>query len=237
MLTAAPNQAIFSNLRALRDAYKYQLTFVTATRQPLDPHTELAELFFGHTLWLGPLTAADTAWNVTRYARRVGQTWDESVTTQMQALTWGYPALLRAVCEAHAGGAALKIEILREHPAVQRRVAEFWAAGPTEHDLQRAGLAGLPLLEQAAAPKPLVSDQLTAKEALLLAYFQAHPAEICPKDDLIRAVWPEDVVFERGVRDDSLSQLVRRLRVKIEPQPSHPQFIHTVPGRGYRFTP
>jgi DNA-binding winged helix-turn-helix (wHTH) protein len=50
-------------------------------------------------------------------------------------------------------------------------------------------------------------------------------------------VWPEDRVFERGVRDDSLAQLVRRLREKIEPDPSAPRFILTVPGRGYRFSP
>jgi DNA-binding response OmpR family regulator len=54
---------------------------------------------------------------------------------------------------------------------------------------------------------------------------------------LIRAVWPEDRIFERGIRDDSLAQLVRRLREKIEPLPSTPRHIHSVPGRGYRFTP
>ncbi|HLE30620.1 MAG TPA: helix-turn-helix domain-containing protein [Anaerolineales bacterium] len=40
---------------------------------------------------------------------------------------------------------------------------------------------------------------------------------------------------KRGVRDDSLAQLVRRLREKIEPDPANPRHIHTVPGRGYRF--
>ena len=39
----------------------------------------------------------------------------------------------------------------------------------------------------------------------------------------------------RGVRDDSLAQMVRRLREKIETNPSEPQLILTVPGRGYRF--
>jgi two-component system response regulator RegX3 len=57
---------------------------------------------------------------------------------------------------------------------------------------------------------------------------------ICEKDELIRAVWTEDKVFEQGVRDDSLAQLVRRLRVKIEPDPSTPSFLLTIPGRGYR---
>jgi DNA-binding winged helix-turn-helix (wHTH) protein len=57
---------------------------------------------------------------------------------------------------------------------------------------------------------------------------------VCDKDDLIRAVWPEDRIFERGVRDDSLAQLVRRLREKVETNPSAPRRIQTVAGRGYR---
>jgi DNA-binding winged helix-turn-helix (wHTH) protein len=71
---------------------------------------------------------------------------------------------------------------------------------------------------------------------LLLKYLEAHPGEVCSKDDLVRAVWPEDQVYERGIRDDSLAQLVRRLRVKIEPDPSNPRYILTAPGRGYQFS-
>jgi DNA-binding winged helix-turn-helix (wHTH) protein len=104
-------------------------------------------------------------------------------------------------------------------------------------------LEGNPLL---AGGKPAVwipqrgvaafdSSILTAKENLLLNYLRLHPGEVCEKDDLIRAVWPEDRIYEHGIRDDSLAQLVRRLREKIESDPSQPRFIHTVPGRGYRF--
>jgi len=42
-------------------------------------------------------------------------------------------------------------------------------------------------------------------------------------------------VLQRGIRDDSLAQLVRRLREKIEPDAAAPKHILTVPGRGYRF--
>jgi DNA-binding winged helix-turn-helix (wHTH) protein len=77
------------------------------------------------------------------------------------------------------------------------------------------------------------TSTLTAKENLLLSFLLAHEGEVCEKDELVKAVWPEDVIYEKGVRDDSLAQLVRRLRVKVEPDPNEPQYIHTVPGRGY----
>jgi DNA-binding response OmpR family regulator len=144
---------------------------------------------------------------------------------------------LRAVSEAYAGGAQLDIAELREHPAIQRRVKEFWNDAPSESDVRNAGLEGLPLLELASSPQEFDTSHLTEKEFLLLEFLQAHPHEVCSKDNLVQAVWSEDLIYERGIRDDSLAQLVRRLRVKIEPDPSAPRFIQTVPGRGYRFTP
>jgi DNA-binding response OmpR family regulator len=152
-------------------------------------------------------------------------------------LSGGYPSLLRAVCEAYAAGCPLEQEPVRLHPAVQRRVDEFWADQPSQTDLESSGLNGNPLLLLGRPLLALNDSQLTAKENQLWTYLKAHPNRVCEKDDLIQAIWPEDVIFERGIRDDSLAQLVRRLREKIEPQPSSPQHIHTVPGRGYRFTP
>jgi hypothetical protein len=227
---------LYSNLRALRDAHKYRLTYVAATRHPLPTENELAELFYGRTLWLGPLAQSDALWNVNRYARRVGQAWPAETAAALVAVSGAYPALLRAVCEAHAGGAGLARESLAAHPAVRRRVEEFWADAPSDAELRSARLAGVGLLMQ-ARPVRLDTTALTAKEHLLLRYFQSRPGAVCEKDDVIRAVWPEDQVFERGVRDDSLAQLVRRLREKIEPDPANPRLVHTVPGRGYRYTP
>jgi hypothetical protein len=234
-----PNDAtLYGNLRALRDAFKYRLTFVTSTRRPLDPHTELAELFYANTIWLGSLSESDARWNVTRYAARKGLAWDENIVQEVIRLSWGYPSLLRAVCEAVADGTPLDVHRLAEHPAVRQRLEEFWADQPGEAHLRASGLSGHPLLHPSGVEARAGMDsQLTAKEHLLLAYFRQHSNQVCEKDDLIRAVWPEDKIYEHGIRDDSLAQLVRRLREKIEPVPSAPRYIHTVPGRGYRYTP
>ncbi len=233
--------AAASSLRALRDLHKYDLTYVIAARRPPDPHSELAELFYAHTLWLGPLRPEDARWTAARYAQRLDLPWETEVIEQLVEATGGYPAFLRAACEAVAAGCPPRLPELAAHPAVQRRLAEFLADQPGPAELSASRLAGLPLLalagEAPASLSPAPKPELTAKEHLLWSYFQAHPRQVCEKDELIRAIWPEELIFKAGIRDDSLAQLVRRLREKVETDPSHPHQIHTVPGRGYRFEP
>jgi energy-coupling factor transporter ATP-binding protein EcfA2 len=228
------NQAVFNALRALRDSYKFQLTYVIATRRPLAVENELAELFHANTIWLGPLSESDARWNVGRYAARKNLQWDNAIAEKLIHVSKGYPSFLRAASEAYAAGAEL--EELGGHSAVQARVEEFWKDDPTDQHLTLSGLAGHPLL-QTGRSLQVPDAQLTAKEQMLLDYFQTHPNIVCEKDDLIIAVWPEDEIFEQGVRDSSLAQLIRRLRVKIEVNAADPQYIQTIPGRGYLFKP
>ena len=235
-----PTVALASNLRALRDGHKYALSLVAATRRPINSQTELAELFYANTFWLGPLSQGDAAWNIQRFSERRGLHWDDNAVQELVRLTRGYPSFLKAACEAYAAGAALDVASLVTSPPVQRCLDEFWAGQPDAQALQRSGLEGHPLLQASLPSGPALavdSSLLTAKENLLLGYLRLHPGEVCEKDDLIRAVWPEDRIYEHGVRDDSLAQLVRRLREKIERDPSNPQRILTIPGRGYRFQP
>ena len=235
-LPEAAATPVGEGLRALRDEFKYSLAYVTATRRPLPSGGELAELFYAHTLWLGPLSDADAVWSIRQYASRHGIAWNAGVTTKLVALSWGYPSFLRACCEAYADGCPLEVQAMRDYPAVQRRVREFWEDSPSPEALRHSGLAGHPLLGVPPA-EMLDEGELTAKEHRLLEYLQAHPGQVCEKDDLIRATWPEDRVFEDGIRDDSLAQLVRRLRRKIEADPANPRLIQSVPGRGYRYLP
>jgi Transcriptional regulatory protein, C terminal len=224
---------LHNTLRALRDTHKFMLTYIIATRHPLPVDSELAELLFANTVFLGPLSAGDAQWNVERFAARRDETWPAAVVSAIITFSRGYPSLLKAACEAHATG--LPEAAWADSPAVKRRVDEFWSDTPSDAQIAASGLAGHPLLDRERA---VVFDttKLTAKENLLLQYLQAHPDEVCEKDELIRAVWSEDKAFVKGIRDDSLAQLVRRLREKIEPDPSDPKFLIAVPGRGYRFT-
>ena len=101
-----------------------------------------------------------------------------------------------------------------------------------------------------AAPEPLVDGDLTldvaghrafragtelsltTREFDLLAFLLTHPARAYSRDDLMRTVWG----WEYGDQT-TVTVHVRRLREKIEPDPSHPARLVTVWGVGYRWDP
>jgi DNA-binding response OmpR family regulator len=71
---------------------------------------------------------------------------------------------------------------------------------------------------------------LTPREFDLLAFLVAHPGEAFGRRDLLRRVWGWDF------GDDSTVMVhVRRLREKVEADPSDPRLVLTVRGLGYRF--
>jgi DNA-binding response OmpR family regulator len=74
---------------------------------------------------------------------------------------------------------------------------------------------------------------LTAKEFDLLHYLMAHPGEVFTRDELLDAVW--DKGFVGGPA--TVTVHIRRLREKIERDPSRPSHLKVVWGTGYKFDP
>ncbi len=72
---------------------------------------------------------------------------------------------------------------------------------------------------------------LTPKEFRLLEYFVTRAGRALTRDDVLASVWGDSVV----VTARSVDRCVRTLRSKIEPDPSHPTLIQTIPDIGYRF--
>jgi DNA-binding response OmpR family regulator len=72
---------------------------------------------------------------------------------------------------------------------------------------------------------------LSPKEFALLSYLYERRCQVCSKDEIGNAVWPE---YRDGVYDYQIENLVRRLRSRIEPDPANPQLLLTERGRGYR---
>ena len=72
---------------------------------------------------------------------------------------------------------------------------------------------------------------LSAKEFALLIYLYERCGQVCSKDDIGVAIWPE---YQEGVYDYQIENLVRRLRAKLEPDPASPQLLLTMRGLGYK---
>jgi two-component system response regulator RegX3 len=73
---------------------------------------------------------------------------------------------------------------------------------------------------------------LSPKEYLLLAYLYERRGQVCSKDDIGQAVWPE--YTGGGIFDYQIENLVRRLRTRIELDPANPQLLFTMRGLGYK---
>ncbi|MCP3738207.1 response regulator transcription factor [Rossellomorea sp. BNER] len=72
---------------------------------------------------------------------------------------------------------------------------------------------------------------LTAKELELLKFFVSHPEQVFTKTQLFRHVWGSTYIED----DNTVMVHIRKLRKKVEIDPSNPQFIQTVWGIGYKF--
>jgi DNA-binding response OmpR family regulator len=75
--------------------------------------------------------------------------------------------------------------------------------------------------------------RLTAKEFDLLWFLASHPRQVFSRDQLMDRVWGYEPAFDTG----TVTVHVRRLREKIEVDPSRPRHLQTVWGVGYRFAP
>ena len=74
---------------------------------------------------------------------------------------------------------------------------------------------------------------LTHREFDLLLFLARNPGRAFSRNQLMDAVWQYAFYNDTS----TVTVHIRRLRAKIEPDPSEPRFIQTVWGVGYRFSP
>ncbi len=72
---------------------------------------------------------------------------------------------------------------------------------------------------------------LTSKEFELLAFLMRHPKQVFTRDQLLDNVWG----YEYYGDPSTITVHIRRLREKIERNPSQPDRLLTVWGVGYKF--
>ncbi len=113
--------------------------------------------------------------------------------------------------------------VLRCYAARTERQAEEWLiqSGPLVIDTRKY------LVTKGGHPV-----ELSPMEFMLLAYLAKRPGKIIKRDFLLDEVWGGETCIEPRTIDVH----IRRLREKIEDNPSVPEFIRTKRGVGYYFT-
>ena len=77
------------------------------------------------------------------------------------------------------------------------------------------------------------SVDLTPKEFDLLAVLAATPDQVFTREELLEHVWGSTQEWQDPA---TVTEHIRRLRLKLEPDPAKPRWLHTVRGIGYRFS-
>jgi two-component system alkaline phosphatase synthesis response regulator PhoP len=75
-------------------------------------------------------------------------------------------------------------------------------------------------------------QELTSLETDILRYFVIHRGEVVSRNDLLDKIWG----YESYPTTRTIDNHILKLRKKIEEDPSHPRYILSVYGGGYRFT-
>ena len=76
--------------------------------------------------------------------------------------------------------------------------------------------------------------EMPAREFDLLAFLAASPGTVFSRDELLDQVWDSSSEWQDV---STVTEHVRRIRRRIEPDPDQPRWIRTARGAGYRFEP
>ncbi|GAB2887956.1 response regulator [Nocardioides pacificus] len=103
-----------------------------------------------------------------------------------------------------------------------------------EPDLEPAALEAGPVrmdVERHTVTVDGTEQRFPLKEFELLEMFLRNPGRVLTRGQLIDRVWGSDYVGDTKTLDVH----VKRLRAKLEPEPSEPRYLVTVRGLGYKF--
>ena len=114
---------------------------------------------------------------------------------------------------------ATRVQTVLRRARNGRPPREHVSAGPLEIDAAR---------REARRGGELLS--LTAKEFDLLWFLASNPNRVFSRDQLMHRVWGYSAALDTG----TVTVHVRRLREKLEENPSEPRLLETVWGVGYR---
>ncbi|HEX6288597.1 MAG TPA: response regulator transcription factor [Herpetosiphonaceae bacterium] len=120
-------------------------------------------------------------------------------------------------------------ELAARVAAVLRRVNEAVSTGTDEKILDFGDLRIDPNTREVVVRGSPVS--LTVREFDLLYYLALHPTRVFTRDQLMDAVWG----YAFAADTSTVTVHMRRLREKVEADPTQPRYLLTVWGVGYRW--
>lgn len=122
-------------------------------------------------------------------------------------------------------------ELVSRVRAVLRRVGRDQAGAESEKALKFDSIQIDPRTRVVMVNESQV--ELTAKEFDMLYLLARHPKQVFTRDQLLERVWGGAEYIDPG----TVTVHVRRLREKIEDDPSTPKHLLTIWGVGYKFEP
>ena len=122
-------------------------------------------------------------------------------------------------------------ELVSRVRAVMRRIKREQATVSTERPLSYGEL----VIDAASRTVSLSKKeiQLTAKEFDMLYLLAQHPRQVYTREQLLERIWGGAEYIDPG----TVTVHIRRVREKIESDPSNPTRLVTVWGVGYKFEP
>ena len=121
-------------------------------------------------------------------------------------------------------------ELVARVDAVYRRVAMSNTGRETVSDIVSLGEFKLNLRNRSLT-KNGVFIELTQVEFQMMEYFFANPGAALSRTAILNRVWGDEYFGEEKIVDVN----IRRLRMKVEDEPSNPRHLITIWGIGYKW--
>ncbi|MEG1773213.1 MAG: response regulator transcription factor [Oscillospiraceae bacterium] len=121
-------------------------------------------------------------------------------------------------------------ELLARVDAIYRRVS---MASPKQPSSELVSGPFVLNMKSRALTKNGVQVDLTQVEFQIMELFLQNPETALERSQILSAVWGEEYFGDIKIVDVN----IRRLRMKVEDEPSNPRYIATVWGFGYKWTP
>jgi DNA-binding response OmpR family regulator len=121
---------------------------------------------------------------------------------------------------------------LQVTPMVTLTFVDYASTAPLPVEMRPPGLEFDLAARQIYVCGHLLEPPLSHAQFTFLALLAQEPGRVFSRDEVVRAVWPQDEA--EGVSDEAIDALVRRIRLRLRELDSDRDYIVTVRGYGFK---